>query len=232
MSTKQINLLEIFHKLEHENYCIIKLPNNFPDYDIGSDLDIFCYDVDNIAKLILSNVQKYITSNKEVKITKNHNQIYIDIVENKIIHFRFDLYGKLPYYNNINIKKAFFSSVIENTKNIDIKNITIKVPSDMDEAILRYIEYQEWYAQRPDKIKHIKYLEERIKSNDIDIGKMLDKLHYYTSLPNIEENKHVSSNESMKYMQYLFENLKKIVKYLKVNGLKDTIIKVKEKLIK
>ena len=232
MSNQQINLLEIFKKLENKNYCIIKLPQNFPEYSIGSDLDIFCYDIQDISKIILSNIQEFISSDLKIEITDNNTQIYIDIIHNNKIHFRFDLYGALPYYENINIKEAFFSSVIENTQNIVFDNINIKIPSEIDEAILRYIEYHEWYTQRPDKIKHIKYLEDKISSQEIDLELMLDKLHYYTSLPNIEENRIVSSSDSIRYIQYLFGNVKKVFKHIKNKGILNTIHVIKNKVVK
>lgn len=178
-----LDLSKVFKKLEHENYCIIKLPELFPLYEVGSDLDIFCYDIKSFSKIILSNIQELDFGKVKIKIETTEIQIYIDIVHNKKIHFRFDLYEALPLYRNINIKNAFFSSVIEHSKCIQIDGLNIMVPSNIDEAILRYIEYQEWYSQRPDKIKHIEYIKDKMQSNNIDLNKMFDRLHYYTSMP-------------------------------------------------
>lgn len=178
-----LDLSKIFKKLEYENYCIIKLPESFPLYEVGSDLDIFCYDVKSFSKIILSNIQELDATKVKIKIKTTETQTYIDIIDNKKIHFRFDLYGVLPFYKNINIKNAFFGSVIEHSKRIKIANLNIAIPSNIDDAILRYIEYQEWYSQRPDKIKHIKYIKDKMQSNDIDLNKMFDRLHYYTSIP-------------------------------------------------
>ncbi len=178
-----LDLSKIFRKLEDENYCIVKLPKSFPLYEIGSDLDIFCYDIKSFSKIILSNLQELDVSKTKIKINTAETHVYIDIIRNKKIHFRFDLYGALPSYKNINIKNAFFGSVIEHSKRIKIDGLNIAVPSNIDEAILRYIEYQEWYSQRPDKIKHIDYIKNKMQSNDIDLKKMFDRLHYYTSIP-------------------------------------------------
>ena len=227
-----LDLSKIFTKLESTNYCIIKLPEVFPSYEIGSDLDIFCYDIQDVSKIILSNVQEFITKDLKIEITDNKTQIYIDIIHKKKIYFRFDLYGALPYYKNINIKEAFFSSVIENSSLVSKAGSKVKVPCLVDEGILRYIEYQEWYAKRPDKIKHVKYLEDKIEQNQIDINKMFDKLHYYVSIPNVEENRQVSSIDSIRYMQYVYVNLKKVIKYIQTNGFGQTFIKIKSKISK
>jgi hypothetical protein len=129
MSNIKVDLKPLFEKLETKSYSVIKLPSEFPDYKIGSDLDIFCYDVED----------------------------------------------------------------------------------------------QEWYGQRPDKIKHIEYLEEKIKSSEININNLLDKLHYYTELPKIEENRQVSSSGVVRYFSYLLDLVKKVFRVIKEKGLKETL---------
>jgi hypothetical protein len=58
----------------------------------------------------------------------------------------------------------------------------IKYASKIDDLILRYIEYIEWYEIRPDKIKHLEFIAEHLTSDE-EQKKMLDKLHYYTAFP-------------------------------------------------
>jgi len=230
MSDIKINLKPLFEKLETKLYSVIKLPSEFPGYKIGSDLDIFCYDIENISREILGYLQQIISKELSVNITNRGIQIYIDVMDKNIIHFRFDLYGILPTYKNILIKDAFFSSVIENSQTIEQNGCKVKVPSQIDESVLRYIEYQEWYGQRPDKIKHIEYLEEKIKNSEIDINKLLDKLHYYTKLPQVKENRQVSSSGIVRYFSYLFYIVKKVLRLIKEKGLKETLIVIMRKI--
>ena len=77
----------------------------------------------------------------------------------------------------------YFHNILNDIRNN--KNLNIAVPSSIDEALLRYIEYQERYSKRPDKIKHIQFIQDKIASNKIDLNKMFDKLHYYTSIPSL-----------------------------------------------
>lgn len=232
MSDIKIDLKPLFKKLEKKVYCIIKLPNEFPDYKIGSDLDIFCYDIEDVSRIILGYLQNYISNELKIKFSNMGNQIYIDILDNDRIHFRFDLYGALPTYKNILIKEAFFSSVIENSESIEKSGCSVKVPCEIDENILRYIEYQEWYSERPDKIKHIEYLESKIKSSEININILLDKLHYYIELPKIEDNRQVSSNSFLRYISYLSGIIKKLFKAIKEKGIGETIKLIIKKIKK
>lgn len=223
MSNIKIDLKPLFEKLEIKSYSVIKLPSEYPDYKVGSDLDIFCYDVEDMSRVVLAYFQESINKKLSVKITNRGAQIYIDLMDKENIHFRFDLYGTLPTYKNILIKEAFFSSVIENSHIVEQNESKVKVPSQIDENILRYIEYQEWYGQRPDKIKHIEYLEEKIKNSEMDINSLLDKLHYYIELPQVEENRQVSSSGAVRYFNYLFDLLKKVLRVIKEKGLRKTL---------
>jgi len=183
-----INLKEIFKKLEHETYSIIKLSNDFPNYKTGSDIDIFCLNTENIAKKILAFSNRYLNKGYEIQINENENKIYIDFLNENKIDFRFDLYKKIPSYIYLNIKPALFESIIENScqKKID-NDFYVYIPNIVDELIIRYIEYQEWYGRRPDKIKHIEYINNFI-CDEILKKTFLNKLHHYTALPrNYEE---------------------------------------------
>ena len=179
------------------------MPDEFPEYAIGSDIDIFCYDINNIANIILQNTNQYISDKITIEIKELNKQIYVDIKEYDKIHFRFDLYGELPNYKNVKIKPCLFSSIIEHATSKSILNneLTVKVPCLIDEIIIRYIEYHEWYAQRPDKIKHINYIEKMIDLEMVDTTLFFDKLHYYTELPMVTEytnNQTPSSKKSFK----------------------------------
>jgi len=225
---QHLNLSDIMNVIVDESYCIIKLPNEYPLYKEGSDLDIFCYNLQVFSKLILGELQKKIDKTLQIKVTENNYQLYIDIIKDGQIHFRFDLYGKLPIYKNVNIKSALFSSVIENSRTISRDDSQVKVPSIIDETILRYIEYQEWYASRPDKIKHVEYILNKIEINEIDKNKMFDKLHYYTSLPLTRSKKPTSLSDK----SYLYTNIKKTINHIKSNGIKKTLYKIKFKVLK
>jgi len=71
---------------------------------------------------------------------------------------------------------------------------SIFIPSSIDDNILRYIEYQEWYGQRPDKIKHINYILEACTPKEKN--KFLEKLHHYTELPPVEARYPVKQNRT------------------------------------
>lgn len=223
MSIK-VNLSVFFNLLLDSSYVLIKPGNDVLDYKFGSDLDIFCYDIEEVSSKILSFLNEY-TKNKscEVKISNNIGQRYIDFIQDGAINIRFDLYSSLPHYNNIFIKDALFSSVIENSVISEAfsDEVKIKVPCNIDDLILRYIEYQEWYSQRPDKIKHIDYIYSLYSEGEK--SKALDKLHYYIALPvPYNKPKTVTSN-TIDFFKDVHSGMKKVIPCIKKEGLVATL---------
>jgi hypothetical protein len=227
---KLVNINNIFRSLSFESYCLIKLSEIFPDYRVGSDVDIFCLNVDKITSIILKELNPICNENISIKVTRNIYHIYIDIIENNSINFRFDLYGSMPIYKNIQIKSSYFSSIIENSiqKNFENENFFVKVPSKIDDSILRYIEYQEWYSERPDKIKHIDYLNEKISNKELDLNKMLDKLHYYITVPLNFDNRISSKNKYIRNFSFWLNLIKKGLFQLRNKGVGYAFKKVKK----
>ena len=141
----KLNLLDFFKQIENESYVVIKPSRLLPDYDVGSDIDIFCYHPEKISNKVTIFLSKYLDSNSSVSVVDENSKMHIDYIVDGKIHFRFDLYKSLPTYKNVNLKSAFFSSVIESAESKffsdDVSSIEVKIPSMTDDLILRYVEY-------------------------------------------------------------------------------------------
>ena len=183
------NILDLdcfFFNVREQVYAVIKL-GDFPNYYKGSDIDVFCYNKDEFAKTVIGVGNRYLERGFEIRVTnKGDLQTYVDFYLDGKLEFRFDLYQSLPRYKKIRIKEHYIFSVIENastiTKEFEGKQYPLYVPSSIDDLLLRYVEYIEWYEQRPDKIKHLEYILAAIDADAQRIG-FIDKLHLYTKLP-------------------------------------------------
>ena len=223
-----INFKNIFSNLENEFYVIIKLNPSFPIFTKGSDIDIFCFNIDKVVSVILFNLNELTDSYKIQLTKKNETHFYIDILEkNGDIYFRFDLYSALPKYYNLNIKESFFYACVYESQKKKIDDYFIKVVSDENEAILRYIEYHEWYSSRPDKIKHIDYILE----NRLNNKSFFDRLHYFIAFnETLECEKKSFFKNWFEFFEGYLNKIKIVYNYIKTRGLKPTLIKIKEKL--
>jgi hypothetical protein len=183
------NLLDLdrfFYNVREQIYVAIKL-GDFPNYYKGSDIDIFCYHKEEFAKAIITVGNQYLEQGFEVRVAdKESLQTHVDFYLDGELEIRFDLYQALPHYKKIRIKEHYIFSVIENasimSRVFEGIQYPLYIPSIVDELLLRYIEYIEWYELRPDKIKHLNYILEAVSDDSSRIG-FLDKLHLYTELP-------------------------------------------------
>jgi hypothetical protein len=204
-----IDISTFFRQLSDVPYCIVKLPEAFPEFGPGEDIDIFCYSVDDMTGRLIAWGDQYIDEGFSIRIATliSHQHVHADFIKAGDLVVRFDLYGCLPSYSKVLIKPALFESIIENSIVKKIKKndtfIEIKTPSAVDEMIIRYIEFIEWYNVRPDKIKHLEYISNNVEENNTKI--MLDKLHHYTELPRVYQHNEVVANPLKKLFKKILK---------------------------
>lgn len=209
----KLDLKEFFFEVRDEQYCIIKR-NNIDGYSTGSDIDIFVYNIQEFTRKILKIGNDYIKKGFTITIneTNDGNQVYIDFLINNRIDFRFDIYSTMPIYKRINIKESFFSTIIDNSEKIDYEyknnKFSIFIPSDIDDLILRYVEFQEWYNVRPDKIKHLDYILLSLKEENKKL--FFDKLHYFTAFPKLNMENRKKKRNVVKEFKETFDKIKKL----------------------
>lgn len=192
----KINVLEVFKELEDEVYAILKKSEMFPDYVPGMDIDILCLEPDVIARKILKSLHKSIAKGTKVLVTalEEKNQVYIDIYPSKLsnhIELRFDLIGQLPSYTKVEVKESLQFSILFHREPFVLKlkddmQVSVLVPSLIDDMVVRYLEYIEYYDLRPDKVKHLDYILSKLESDKAARG-FLDKLHMYTKLKLLDQ---------------------------------------------
>jgi len=226
----KLELLDFFNMIQFESYVVIKPSELLPDYKEGSDIDIFCYHPEKILNHISIFLSSYVDLKSSISIFETQKKIHVDFMHDKKINFRFDIYKSLPEYRNVCLKQSFFSSVIESA---EVKAFSdgcnIKIPAVIDDLILRYVEYQEYYSMRPDKIKHIEYIEKKMVGNN-NLENMLDKLHYYTSFPEVEYKTKTLNDRLRDRKKYYYSIVVKAKSLYKTAGIKSLISKILEKI--
>ena len=174
-STK-LQLDDFFNHLQKENFVVIKMSDDFPNYFKGDDIDIFCEDLNSLVERTLLFGNKYVQKGGwEIRLTRKdkNKKIHIDFIYVGELEIRFDLHGSLPEYKKVSLKQGFFNSILKNKVKKDVKDYLVYVPSEIDEMVLRYIEFHEYFDKRPDKIKHLDYIV------SMENPKFLEKLHRY-----------------------------------------------------
>ena len=187
-----LDVVSFFRSIGSEDYCVVKISEQFPQYSSGDDIDLYCYDSDKIGRKVLEWGNKYTKEGLNIRVTTKpeYRHVTVDFMKGKEIELRFDLYGQMPRYKKLLIRPALFESVIEHSEPVnyshDGQRFTVKVPNIIDDMVLRYLEFIEWYNVRPDKVKHLDFIVERIDEEKKE--RFLTRLHHYTAIPRYEDN--------------------------------------------
>lgn len=186
-----INLQKIFAVLNQEHkYAAVKLSEDFPKYIIGSELDIFCHNIDKVLLTIVSQMNSYVESGYEIMVEDKGYHISIDVMNDKKLEIRWNLYRSLPKLRKISIKDSLFDVVVERAIKKQVgkpknRQIEVYVPEFYDDLLIRYIEFQEWYSLRGSKIKHADYIQSFLTTKNKRKA-FFERVHYYTKLSDIE----------------------------------------------
>lgn len=221
MQNIRLIIQKAFEALEGEDYCLIKKHPNFPNLEVGSDLDIFGRNTNQMIGLLSGCLREYLDDQCRIEVLRSSYGAKVDLISSDEVLLRFDLYKLLPTYKKVNIKPSFFDVVIESAKYIEVEGYKLKVPDRYDDHILRYIEFQEFYSERPSKIGHLEYIVNSFEGENVDKKKFFDRLHYFTSLPPIVESSKKGSTVSR-----IKSLLHKTSRSLSQNGLRSTAISI------
>ena len=155
---------------EMKNYTIMKMDSYFPIFNTGKDdVDVLCLNMkDTIDTIVKVKNDKYpILKHRIHKI--NDFLIQVDLFENNKFIFKFDLISDLrKKYTKFNIPNKTTENVI---KNSFIKRGFV-APKIEDELMIRQLEYDTYIKVRPDKIKHINFIN---KHSDIEFKRFNKK---------------------------------------------------------
>ena len=142
-------IYDIFFYLQKEKYVIARLPQNFPQkINQGSDIDIFCDNIERISKKVSPAINNFLNHEKNsnvniLNISNSHIQIDFNI--NKRFLFKLDIFDKIEDIKNFDISKKFFVNIFKNRKTLLIKKkskkIKFYIPKSEDETFIRYLEF-------------------------------------------------------------------------------------------
>tara|TARA_Y100000389_G_scaffold96808_1_gene93514 strand:+ start:7545 stop:8957 length:1413 start_codon:yes stop_codon:yes gene_type:complete len=148
-----LNLHNILSSLP--THVILRFNNSkYPLYVPGTDIDILVSCLDTSEKVIRDLYDKN-TFHLKKKIIKPNVQVHVDLFnkKNNRLNLKFDLYAALPY-TRFTFHPGLYKNILANRE----YNGQVWVPNQKDDLALRYAEYIEYKEKRPDKIKHLHYV--------------------------------------------------------------------------
>jgi hypothetical protein len=134
------------------------MPDHFPNYYSFSDLDILCVDRPKLVDYTVNFLKRYENITVKVHYPENGKHAHVDVYPlGQRLDLKFDFIDSFCTYKKSTTKEGLRDIVLQNKES---KN-GVYVPSTPCEMVIRMLEYIEFRDQRPDKIKHLKYVESK-----------------------------------------------------------------------
>lgn len=152
-------MLSLLHfLLELNDYTILRIDKKFPNFKIGEDdIDILCLNIEDTCNCIINVLKKKYPQFK-YRMFSIDNKVHIDVHTGNKFIIKFDLCDNIKkLYPLFNIPNKLTEEVI---KTSIINNYGCKIPTIENELMLRKLEYDTYIESRPDKIKHLKFIEQ------------------------------------------------------------------------
>ena len=84
---------------------------------------------------------------------------HLDIKDKSLLLFRFDICQNLTHlYKKFSLHPQYCSKILDNRRIVTRDFVDFFIPNQSDDLALRYMEYLENVDKRPDKIKHLNYI--------------------------------------------------------------------------
>lgn len=157
--SNRLNLLDFFKDMN--NYVIIRLDENFPSYKYSDDVDILCSKpieiIEHIKKIGNKLYNDFNITVNNGSGGKSHFHVNFYYKNENIEDFCFDIISNLSdFYKKIDLPKDYIDKVLKTKK---INKLGLYIPDLSNELELRYMEYITKIDRKPDKIKHLKFIE-------------------------------------------------------------------------
>ncbi len=230
MRDNELIIKNIIKKIENLDYVFVKLRESFPRLNNGEDIDIFTTQRKPLFENILSVLQEEIIDESiTIKILNRKSKDVITLIKNYKILLKFEIYFSFSELRNLSVKDSIISNIVYqfNTKYLD-KELIYKVPNDIYECLIRYIDFSENFFYHPDKKRHLDYLDKLIKEKKVNEDEFFKKLYYFVSFSNNYNNS--EKNFFLKKYDSAINLIEVVTSYYKNNGFISLIKKIISKL--
>jgi hypothetical protein len=217
-SLVSIDLEALFSKLNPCYYVIIRGSDKLQHRLItGSDIDIFTIEKHKLLHAISNYIiNKY--PNLTIEVVNLVGQVHLDVIDKQKLLLRFDIYTEIPKFKKIILMSSLFEWIISRCHYTKFGSSEIPIPNPVDNCLMRIIELNEYYFDRPDKIKHLHYIENNFDRSQLE--EALDLLYYFTKFPKVENIKPTFVKKSLASISKIVDLNKKLYKSFRKRNLK------------
>ncbi|MDR2820440.1 MAG: hypothetical protein LBB60_07930 [Desulfovibrio sp.] len=141
-----------------DNYAVLKKTDVFPAIPLGGDIDVLVEDRAYAEKLLVEHFLRSDAGTYTLSAEQRDYHTHIDLLREGKILIRFDLIDSFDFLRKIHVKHSFATHVLTNKVGETVEGKTLFFPSPLDDMLIRYLEYIEYFETIPTKQKHLDYV--------------------------------------------------------------------------
>ncbi|MBI5388565.1 MAG: FkbM family methyltransferase [Verrucomicrobia bacterium] len=157
-SALRLDLRDFF--LGPQDYAILRLSENFPNYADYSDIDILCGNPLTFLRHILAVGEAYEARGYTIRVEPLGCQLHVDFYPPGAtrLSLRFDLIDNFTEFHKFTVTPEYAAEVLARRKRVERGGVSVFVPQEVDDLALRILEFVEHDPERPSKRKHLDYV--------------------------------------------------------------------------
>lgn len=172
-------------------YAIVKLPPHFPALATGEDLDLVAVEKERVVAALIAAARQDVEAGFVARVSYGPDRsfIHLDLVKDEDLHLRFDVASRLSSFGTYRVRSTYTDRIVEGATRSDVviggTTVPVRVAGEIDELVVRYLEYHELFSSRPDKVKHLDYVLRAVESEP-ERRSFFARLHENIVLPRDE----------------------------------------------
>jgi hypothetical protein len=169
-------------------YAIVKVPSHFPALNLGEDLDILAPGKESVVQPLLAAAAPDVEAGCVARVGYDPAGAYVhlDILKDDVLQLRFDVASRLASFGSYRIAPGYAERIVGSASRREVRIgerlVVVRTAAEIDELVIRYLEYHELFSARPDEIKHLEYVLRAVEDHAAR-ERFLDRLHENISLP-------------------------------------------------
>ncbi|WP_156925383.1 hypothetical protein [Nitratidesulfovibrio termitidis] len=173
-----IDILEYLSLLD--NYVVLRRSDVFPEIRFGGDVDLLVEDRDNAEKIFVEHFLQADVDAYSIQVERRAGHTHIDVFMENVLFVRFDLIDSFAFLSRIHVKPGFTAHALTNKISEIIDGKVIFFPAQLDDLLIRYLEYIEYFETIPTKEKHLAYVLKHAET--VSWSDFINHVHRFTKL--------------------------------------------------
>ena len=181
---KQVIISHFFEGIKDQEYVLLKYTDIAGIIQDSHDIDLLAISPDDLVNSALNKLSPLLLQHGYgAKVKSYAGHVHLDIIKDSKLIIRFDVLTSFAIFYRLNIKPSFDTWLIAKSINVPFLDSVCKVLPEIENCLVKYFEYCEYYALYDTKKIHYEYVMDSIKDDPASLNRFFSLARHFTSPP-------------------------------------------------